>query len=336
MDTTFSTIHNLVQLPPIDARITPPPEELNIVIPKPETCPPLPGSPRSMPDTPRPDVSSAASLSIPKKQRRPSGSRSRPPRVDVRQQPSTNNSHVFSPRPYENLYAEQAYLAASLLQQSARAADMMRQYSAVDSQLQSLDGDKGRRRLRKQLGLLRSRINAAVEQQQAIFIRLGEVFVEIQSREAQAAHNQAWSIESPSVGTPSVYSAMSPMSYGPPTPTTPLNGASMGLIPEGYFGDYQQFVGPSFCQQEPGAETNYGLETVHEAGEDLPCGPNSGGCESLESDTTPAAPATADAPVPEATECGADIMDALGDARVMGIRERRLSLPCLQNAWPED
>ncbi|KAM5369684.1 hypothetical protein ACJZ2D_008831 [Fusarium nematophilum] len=281
MDTTFSTIHNLVQLPPIDARITPPPEELNIVIPKPETCPPLPGSPRSMPDTPRPDVSSAASLSIPKKQRRPSGSRSRPPRVDVRQQPSTNNSHVFSPRPYENLYAEQAYLAASLLQQSARAADMMRQYSA-------------------------------------------------------AAHNQAWSIESPSVGTPSVYSAMSPMSYGPPTPTTPLNGASMGLIPEGYFGDYQQFVGPSFCQQEPGAETNYGLETVHEAGEDLPCGPNSGGCESLESDTTPAAPATADAPVPEATECGADIMDALGDARVMGIRERRLSLPCLQNAWPED
>ncbi|KAF4459967.1 hypothetical protein FALBO_13267 [Fusarium albosuccineum] len=346
MSSTFSTIHNMVQLPPIDARITPPPEELNIVPPKPGTCPALPESPKSIPDTHQSEVASASGFPARKKnQRRPSGSRSRPPRVDIRQQSQANSHLIFSPRPFENLYVERAYLASALQQQSARAADLIRQYSAVDLQLQSLQEGKGpRRRLRKQLGLLNSRINEAVEQEKAIFSRLGELYVEIQSREmwSQAHYQQTWSIDSPSVGSPSVYdamspsvyTAMSPMSYGLPTPTTPFNATSTEFVPMGYFVDFPQLSETSLCHQEPTGDMGYGLETVDEAGEELLCGPDSG-FESVDSETTPPTPACS--PVAEMEECGGmNMEEAFSDARIVPIRERRFSLPCLQNAWPEE
>lgn len=210
----------------------------------------------------------------------------------------------------------------------------MRQYSIVESQLQGLPGDKGRRKLRKQLGLLKSKINEAFEQERAIFSRLTELYMEIQSRESWMQigyqQQQVWSMDSPSVGTPSVYSPMSysPMSYSLPTPTTPLNGACAEFIPMGYFGDVHHLPESSLGQEE--AKASLGLETVDEAGEDLLCRPDSP-CESVESDTTPATPVAVDAPIIEAT----DLEEASGHVRTMAIRKRRFSLPCLQNAWPE-
>ncbi|KAM0562406.1 hypothetical protein ACHAPJ_002096 [Fusarium lateritium] len=327
MNASFATIHGMVQLPPMDARITPPPEELNLVLPKLQTCPVLPPSPKSLPDTPYPDTPSTSNPSPRKRQRRrSSSSRNRPPRVDVRQQPHANSRLIFSPRPFESLYIERAYLANSLQQQAARAAELMRQYCAVDLQLQNLDGDNGRRKLKKQLSLLKSKVNQAAEQEKVIFSRLGELYVEIQSRETWA---QAWTVDSPSVSTPLGYS---PVSCSLSTPTTPLSGSSADFIPMSYFGTLQPVTEPAYPQHE---STMYGLETVDEAGEDLLYGPDSG-CESVESETTPATPVAVETPFVEKKMCGSEMGEEIDDAPFMAARERRLSLPSIQNVWPEE
>ncbi|KAG5665281.1 hypothetical protein KAF25_009406 [Fusarium avenaceum] len=325
MSATITSLHGMMQLPPIDARITPPPEELNVVIPKLQTFPVLPLSPASLPDTPHPDTSSVPSPSPRKKQRRrSSGSRNRTPKADTKQQAQVNSSLLFSPRPFESLYIERAYLATSLQQQAGRAAELMRQYCAVELQLQSLVGDNGRRKLRKQLSLLKSRVNQAAEQERVIFSRLGELYVEIQSRETWA---QARSVDSSSVSTP-LYS--SPVSCSFPTPTSPLGGASADFTPMGYFSDFHQVTEPAYFHQEP---ATYGLETVDEAGEDLLYDPTPSG-ESVEPETTPAPPLTTDIPsIEEKNDCVLETEKILIDDRCMAVRERRLSLPCLHNAW---
>ncbi|KAM0325252.1 hypothetical protein ACHAPQ_008059 [Fusarium lateritium] len=322
MNATFTSLHGMIQLPPMDARITPPPEELNVVIPKLQTFPVLPLSPRSLPDTPHPDTSSVSSPCSQKKQRRrSSSSRNRPSKADTKQ---VNSNLLFSPRPFESLYIERAYLATSLQQQSARAAELMRQYCAVELQLQNLLGDNGRRKLRKQLSLLKSRVNQAAEQERAIFSRLGELYVEIQSRETWA---QAWTVDSSSVSTPLYFS---PVSCSFPSPTSSLGGNSVDFAPMGYFGDFYQAAEQTYFHQEPAM---YGLETVDEAGEDLVYDPTSSSM-SVESETTPATPVTVEVPFVEAkNECGPEMEEDLSDGRCMAVRERRLSLPCLHNAW---
>ncbi|KAF5550522.1 hypothetical protein FPHYL_9346 [Fusarium phyllophilum] len=294
MKTTFTTTHTMVQLPPMDARITPPPEELNIAIPKLHTCPILPPSPQSLPDTPHPDTPSVCSSSSRRRRRRSSSSKSRPTPESVNQQP------------YANSY-------------------LMAQYCAVDAQLHNLVGDNGRRKLRKQLALLKSKANQAAEQEKAIFSRLGELFVEIRSRETWA---KTWTVESPSVASSVCFS---PVSYGVTTPLTPLSGTSEHFAPMGYFGDVHQAYEPPYIHQEP---TPYGLETVDEAAEDI-FGPDSS-CDSAESETTPATPTDVVAPpFVQEKDYGSELGEELSEERFIALRERRLSLPCLHNAWPE-
>ncbi|EGU87415.1 hypothetical protein FOQG_03923 [Fusarium oxysporum f. sp. raphani 54005] len=324
MNTTFATIHSMVQLPPMDARITPPPEELNIAIPKLQTCPIIPPSPQSLPDTPHPDTPSICSPSSRRRRRRSSSSKSRPTRESVNQQPYTNFRLIFSPRPFESLYTDRVYLTSCLQQQAGRAADLMRQYCTVELQLQSLVGDNGRRKLRKQLALLKSKVNQAAEQEKAIFSRLGELYVEIQSRETWA---QRWTLESSSVASSVCFS---PVPYGFTTPLTPLSGTSEHFAPMGYFGDVHQVYDPPYIRQEP---TSCGLETVEEAAEDL-FGPESS-CDSAESETTPATPTDVVAPFVQEKDYGSELGEELSDERFVALRERRLSLPCLRNAWPE-
>ncbi|KAF9763829.1 hypothetical protein IL306_002998 [Fusarium sp. DS 682] len=270
MNTTFTRIHGMVQLPPMDARITLPPKELSVAIPKLQTCPILPPSPQSLPDTPHPETPSVSSPSTRRRRRRSSSSKGRPLQQNATQQPYTNSRLIFSPRPFESLYIERAYLASSLQQQAGKAAELMRQYCAVELQLQNLIGDNGRRKLKKQLALLKSRVNQAAEQEKAIFSRLGELYVEIQSRETWA---QAYTAESPSVAS---FVCFSPVSYGLPTPSTPLSGNSEHFAPMGYFSDVHLAYEPSYLQQEP---TMYALETLDEAGQELLFGAESS-CDS--------------------------------------------------------
>ncbi|KAF5657074.1 hypothetical protein FHETE_10657 [Fusarium heterosporum] len=325
MDTTFTSVHGVMQLPPMDARITPPPEELNVFISKLQTCPILPLSPISLPDTPYPETPLISSSSQRKKRRRrSSSSKGGSSKTNSKQQTQVNSNLLFSPRPFESLYIERAYLATSLQQRADQAAQLMRQHCMVESQLQNFAGDNGRRKLRKQLSLLKSRINQAAEQERAIFSRLGELYVEIQSRETWA---QAWTVDSPSVSTPLYFS---PTSCSFLTPTSPIGGTSADFTPMSYFGDFHQVSEPAYSQ-EP---SMYGLETVDEAGEDLPYDPIS--CDqSVEAETTPATPVAVGVPFAKKKDCGSELGKGLDDDRCMAVRERRLSLPCLHNAWPE-
>ncbi|KAF4948287.1 hypothetical protein FGADI_9759 [Fusarium gaditjirri] len=307
----------------MDARITPPPEELKNAIPKLQTCPILPASPQSLPDTPDPDTHSVCSPSSRRRRRRSSSSKNRATRESVNQQPYTNSRLIFLPRPFESLYIDRAYLTSCLQQQAGRAADLMRQYCVVELQLQNLTGDSGRRKLKKQLALLKSKVNQAAEQEKAIFSRLGELYVEIQSRETWA---QTWTVESPSA-TSSI--CFSPVSYGFTTPLTPLSGTSEHFSPMGYFGDVHQVYEPPYVHQEP---TFYGLETVDEAAEDI-FGLEST-CDTAESETTPATPTDVMAPFVQEKDYGSEFGEELSDERFVALRERRLSLPCLHNAWP--
>ncbi|KAF4997900.1 hypothetical protein FGRMN_3539 [Fusarium graminum] len=317
MDTTLTSVHGIIQLPPMDARITPPPEESNVFIPNFQTCPVLPLSPRSLPDTPHPDAPSVSSSSQRKKRRRrSSSSQGGSSKTNSKQQAQVNSSLLFSPRPFESLYIERAYLATSLQQQADQATQLMRQYCVVESQLQNFVGDSGRRKLRKQLSLLKSRINQAAEQERAIFSRLGELYVEIQSRETWA---QAWTVDSPSVLTPLYFS---PVSCSFPTPTSPLGGTSADFTPMSYFGE---------SHQEP---SMHGLETVDEAGEDFSHDPISSD-QSVEFGTTPVTPVAVEVPFAQEKDCGSELGEGLDEDRCMAVRERRLSLPCLHNAWLE-
>ncbi|KAF5646787.1 hypothetical protein F52700_1695 [Fusarium sp. NRRL 52700] len=324
MNTTFTTTRSIMQLPPMDARITPPPEQLNIAIPKLQTCPILPPSPQSLPDTPHPDTPSVCSPSSRRRRRRSSTSKSRLTPESVDQQPYSNSRLIFSPRPFENLYIDRAYLISCLQQQATRAADLMAQYCAVEAQLRNLVGDSSRRKLRKQLALLKSKANQAAEQEKAIFSRLGELFVEIRSRETWA---KTWTVESPSVASSVCFS---PVSYGFTTSLTPLSGTLDHFVPMGYFGDMHQVYEPSHIHQEP---VPYGLETVDEAAEDI-FGPESS-CDSAESETTPATPIDVVAPFVQEKDYGSELGEELNEERFVALRERRLSLPYLHNAWPE-
>ncbi|KAM0501325.1 hypothetical protein ACHAP8_004313 [Fusarium lateritium] len=327
MNTAFTQVHGMIQLPPMDARITPPPEELNVVIPKLQTFHILPPSPQSLPDTPYPETPSTPNLSPRKRQRRrSSSSRSRQPRPDAKQQPQANSRLLLEPRPFENLFTDQAYLTGIFQQQASRASELMRRYCAVEQQLRTLDGDQGRRKLRKQLSFLKSQMNQAVEQEKIISSRLFDLYVEMQSRETWA---QSWTATSPSVESPYCFS---PQSYSFSAPTTPLAGSSGEFVPMGYFNDFHQPVEPFFAPSEPAV---WRLETVDEAAEDLLYGPDSSSV-SIESETTPATPISAELPfAEEKNECSTETRDKLDDSRFVVVRERRMSLPCLRHAWPE-
>lgn len=94
---------------------------------------------------------------------------------------------VFSPRPNEDIHAERAYLSSSLHKQCLHAEGLFRDYSTVQHQLQACQdsGTNGRirRHLKKRLSLLKFKIINVGTQTRAIGSRLGELGVELQSRE---------------------------------------------------------------------------------------------------------------------------------------------------------
>ncbi|KAK7420071.1 hypothetical protein QQX98_002933 [Neonectria punicea] len=304
----------------MDARITPPPEEMEVTLPTTLNCAPPSESSETVSETTQSsDRAITTSPSAPKRHRkRPPISRSR---SDITHGVFPNNNSVFSPRPCENPYTERAYLSASLQLQSSKAADFMREYFMAEAQHQNLGAGKDRRRLRKHLGLLRYKINQAVEQERTILARLGELYVEIQSRE-----NWAWvgghgpSFADGSIPeAPSVYTAMSPISCDMSTPISPLNATSPEFVPHGYFEGYQQLPDTQGGQQEEPADVSMTLDTVMEEGEEPLCN------HELSHDYVDGEA------VQKTDDADHDSMPWF-DA---GFRARRLSLPCIQTAWPE-
>ncbi|KID99572.1 hypothetical protein MAJ_04402, partial [Metarhizium majus ARSEF 297] len=104
---------------------------------------------------------------------------------------SSRSRAIFHPRSLEEIYAEQAYLSLTLHAHIAQHCDLMNRYSLTEAETFEGESRKCKRRARKELGLLRGQLIHAAEQEQIIFARLGELFVEAKSRESRnVAQNQ--------------------------------------------------------------------------------------------------------------------------------------------------
>ncbi|KAK5991377.1 hypothetical protein PT974_09658 [Cladobotryum mycophilum] len=146
---------------------------------------------------------------------------------------STFSNHIFSPRPYEQIYAESAYLNRSLQIEGANTAELFNRYSLVQEALQ---GDaavgKHRRKLRKQLSLLKSKISQASQQEKSIIVRLSELQVEYQSRDAwYQVQRRRMSSQSTTHSQCMKRPATSPGCTT--SPRTPLNAESLEFVPCG-------------------------------------------------------------------------------------------------------
>lgn len=141
--------------------------------------------------------SSSLTTSSESKQRHPEDPSPKPPGQKTEKQPSpsgtrnpgvkepslANNHSVFFPRPYESLYTERAYLATALQGQSAKRSDLIQQYATTRHAIETTQPSQHRKLNRRQF-VLRGRISEASTQEQVIFLRLSELYVELKSREA--------------------------------------------------------------------------------------------------------------------------------------------------------
>ncbi|OHF02204.1 hypothetical protein CORC01_02484 [Colletotrichum orchidophilum] len=166
--------------------------------------------------------------------------------------PNSGWSTLASPHSFEQLYTEKPYLTASLSKQGEREIELMRRLSVFQEKVDgSLPSDE-RRRARKNTTLLKSKIFEATAQKKAILMRLGDIYVELQSRETwMQIQNELyerrcswWSIYSPSTTTtcattPSDVTSMIP---------TPLDAASSIFFPAGCHPVYNTWdvVAPRF------------------------------------------------------------------------------------------
>jgi hypothetical protein len=239
------------------------------------------------------------------------------------------SSVVFSPRPYEPLFAERAYLSNSLEELSTKRLEMMGQYSTAAQELEEVcENAKQRRRLRKRLSLLRSKINQVVEQEKSLFLRLGELHLELESRDAWAM-TQHHAPSSHSIGgsdTTSSQCSSSPMqgSMGISGPTTPLHATSPEFLP-GQNSAEMQLGRASFPRSESASSSDVlKLATVEEAGEESSSNHGLGyeykdGEYTITSEERP--------PLRRRTSFG---------SKETTPPQRRMSLPNLHSLWPEE
>ncbi|KAJ6787012.1 hypothetical protein PWT90_08403 [Aphanocladium album] len=108
----------------------------------------------------------------------------RNPKASNPHRPVSGAQCLLTPRPYEEIYHERAYLTTNLEQKTKRIDGLIREYSETEAQLNAGAEGKTRRKLRKLLHLLRCKLDEASEQERAIFSRMGELYMELNSRDA--------------------------------------------------------------------------------------------------------------------------------------------------------
>ncbi|KND92150.1 hypothetical protein TOPH_03006 [Tolypocladium ophioglossoides CBS 100239] len=238
---------------------------------------------------------------------------------------------IFRPRPYEEIYTEQAYLATSLQVQSNKATGLIRRYSDVEIDLETMEASKQRRRLRKQLNLLRSQINVAVEQEKAIFLRLSELYMEAHSRDTLGQAQQQRASSRERRGTAESSSGSSTTTFGSPTcsTSTPLNGATPEFVPKSPELELRADVqiaheplarAPPSPPPSASKSASPALDTVDESSEDFAS--NHGLNYQYKTGEK----------MEEKEECSHLRIPRCGD--LAKCRENRLSLPSLESLWP--
>jgi hypothetical protein len=244
-----------------------------------------------------------------------------------RRRGSNTSDLVFSRRSYEELYTERAYLSSALQTQTTKAASLQWQYSVVQENLENATANRERRRLRKQLKYLESKLNDATDQKKALLVRLSELCIEIQSHETWSlAEQERISRQgTPASETGSCYFALSAALRGSSAPTTPLNGASPEFVPRLSAPAVQVSwsASESWPMDRTGRSNSLGalaeLERVDEGDEDFMCN------HDLEY---------------RYCECDENLLDSSSRGYCSGgetpkkLRERRLSVPTLETLWP--
>ncbi|KAL6901426.1 hypothetical protein GGI43DRAFT_356500 [Trichoderma evansii] len=125
---------------------------------------------------------------------------------------------MFQPRSYEEIYAERAYLTASLQIHSLTSIELIHQYSLIEEELHAEEHiGKQRRKLRKRMSFIKVKLAEAARQEKAIIVRLGELQMEQLGRDTWDQVQQR-----------RMFYSLKPSS----TPrTTPLNANSEEIVP---------------------------------------------------------------------------------------------------------
>jgi len=95
--------------------------------------------------------------------------------------PYSLNTPMSQARLLENLFTERAYLLNSLQQESFKAIDLLRRIPSAQANLNPEGASNVQRKVRKQLGWLKHRLEEINRQEKAILARLGQLTYEIQS-----------------------------------------------------------------------------------------------------------------------------------------------------------
>ncbi|KAM7201636.1 hypothetical protein V8F33_003185 [Rhypophila sp. PSN 637] len=135
----------------------------------------------------------------------PPSDRPRPPPLHLRtshkseskpRKLSDPRSHMLSPsntkplsavsldlRPLQELLNERSYLLYNLQKQDERATSLFRRYATLEARLAESQTAKEARKIRKDAKLVKYKITESTQQEQLIFLRLGEIYIETQNRE---------------------------------------------------------------------------------------------------------------------------------------------------------
>jgi hypothetical protein len=188
----------------------------------------------------------------------------------VCQAPWSPADTLLNPQPYEHLYAERAYLVSTLQQHTAKIMDLVQQHwQATEQPPEYSPVGNDRRRSRKKQSALRSKLHEAVSQKNVALLRLSELELELQSRDAWLrARDEATSyFDFPSPDTTfSGPFVMTDVSASTSTCTTPLNAISPSFVPGPKL--YQDFgTQERHSSSRESSVTGMKLDTVDEASE---------------------------------------------------------------------
>ncbi|KAG6193879.1 hypothetical protein E4U27_002353 [Claviceps purpurea] len=145
-----------------------------------------------------------------------------------------SSSSILRPRPFEEIYAEQAFLSLTLQSHSSRLSDLVRTYHTVEVESMYGESRKIKRRARRQVGILRTQIKHAAEEEKTIFVRLSDLLTEARSRTALDLARRERPISQDTGRSDALGRASShpPFSQPPSSSESRLNAASAEFIPQ--------------------------------------------------------------------------------------------------------
>ncbi|KAG6031261.1 hypothetical protein E4U19_008143 [Claviceps sp. Clav32 group G5] len=171
-------------------------------------------------------------------------------------------SSILRPRPFEEIYAEQAFLSLTLQSHSSRLSDLVHTYHTIEGESMYGESRKIKRRARRQVGILRTQIRLAAEEEKTVFVRLSDLLTEARSRTALDLARRARSISQGAGRSDALGRASSQPSFPlpPSSSESRLNGASAEFIPQRGTRDQRADSGVVVYAENDDKEGHAGLE----------------------------------------------------------------------------